>query len=147
MRLPHVRFTVRRMMVMVAALALILGVASELRRASDRAKAYRQMAQEHHRAEEFYSKAIMALRPDPASPSYTVTPEQWRVHGEHSALRQQYSNRFTYHARLGRKYDSLSEHPWSHASPDPEPPRVSKLPYIQRESSLSRAIQNAMPEL
>ncbi len=67
MRVPRVRFTVRRMMVAVAVLALLLGVSSELKRASGRAKVYRQMAQQHKANEQSYRSASIAISDRQAS--------------------------------------------------------------------------------
>jgi hypothetical protein len=172
MRLPRVRFTVRRMMVSVAILALLLGAGSELKRASDRVKVYRQMARQHKANEQAYRRASVAIsdrqapilkvirqdgtvREVPRNTSTIVIERGQRlVHARPPALDQreislgkEYATRAAYHERLGRKYDSLADHPWSHASPDPEPPRTSELPYVRRESALSRAIRDAMPEL
>jgi tetratricopeptide (TPR) repeat protein len=62
MRLPHVRFTVRRMMVEIAVLAIVLGCTIEAIRAKRRRDVFLNKAQAHARDEQFNLVMVRSAR-------------------------------------------------------------------------------------
>jgi hypothetical protein len=107
-----VQFTVRRMVVAVALVAIPLGATVELKRRSDH---FRRLAEGHRQ------KAIagwMASRPDGSRGGFyydrTGMPiPDWERH----LLRD------AWHARLKDKYYQASRRPWFPVPPDPPEPK------------------------
>src|SRR5690242_13039382 len=92
MRLPRLQFTIRRMMIVVAILAAIIGGTRlwlRMRAAREREKAYRYMARYHAMHER---AVVIAVRQG----STTAGPE------ELARLNQEWSN---YHATMKNKYE------------------------------------------
>lgn len=107
MRLPRVRFTVRRLMVVVAVVAVIL-VAT---RWSLRLKVYRSKAVEFARvaeANQFYSRDFAPY--DGQSPGDARKYEWYKL------------SEF-YNATLMKKYERAAHAPWLPVEPDPPAPR------------------------
>jgi hypothetical protein len=95
MRLPRLRFTVRRMMVAVVILAVPLGAIAELRR---RHEHYRWLASYHA------GKAgITNMNPSSPRPTFGTLREIWRYD-------------------LSRKYMEAAARPWLAVAPDPPDP-------------------------
>jgi hypothetical protein len=100
-RPPRLRFTVRRMMVVVAILAVILSVAGGLWR---RSNLYRLAA----KAEE-----VAALE---TAGSLKTTP----LRGKQLILRK-----LMWHVRRHDIYYRVAEHPWLSVEPDPPEPKIT----------------------
>jgi hypothetical protein len=113
MKLPRVRFTVRQVLVAVAALALLMAAGIEAVRQMRIARAYRQMAVYHAswrdfclaEAEEY--RAAVAARP--ASRDWS------RSEAHQRALAQ-------YHDSQASKYRLAARSPWLPVEPDPPEP-------------------------
>lgn len=126
MRLPRAQFTMRRMMIAVAVLAIILGIGVILRRRHE----YRTVARIHR---------SLGLK---AAASQRVASWKADRHDEMaktSRSRQDYDDLRAsamksrsianwlalmerYHFELGRKYEEAVSRPWRLAPPDPIPP-------------------------
>jgi hypothetical protein len=106
MRLPRLRFTVRRLMIAVAIVALLMGGSLWIVQMRTRSASYRQ------RAFEF---AVMTAR----SGSGILTKDgRWvsRYDNENDWLRDAWA------CKLAEKYWGLSHYPWLPVEPDPPPP-------------------------
>jgi hypothetical protein len=119
MRLPRVRFTVRRMMVATAVLAISLFSGIWLTRMGRLAGIYEQRALHHAQQERATRQAIedqlahiqrIARYPE-KDPSYLHL--QQLQHKNPSA---------DYHAAMSDKYELASRRPWQPVTPDPPPP-------------------------
>ena len=139
MRMPRVRLTVRRMMVVVAALALVLGALAFRERAIRRA-AYLAQATQHRaliRHWEGVARNRMAVVPNCLKLARET--RQWRpVSHDPGAERQAvimeeraakcyyeahlFLARANYHRVLAAKYESAAGRPYSTPAPDPPPP-------------------------
>jgi hypothetical protein len=110
MKLPRVRFTVRRLMVAVAAVGLIVGLGVEGERRRER---FRQEAIRHYviRSDGESARRVWAQLP-------TVFPE--RV----AAIKAWLS----YHDRMARKYERAARFPWRPVAADPPEPQRSWRP-------------------
>ena len=106
MRLPRLRFTVRRMMVAVAAVGVLLGIAklAWLR------QVYQQRAEKH--------SALIDLFERPAE--HEVIP--WFL--SRQEFRAYARERVNYHVRMVSKYRSAASHPWQTISVDPPLPHL-----------------------
>jgi hypothetical protein len=108
MRLPRVRFTVRRMMVAVAIVALLAGVG----RAYHRHVRFKEIAFEHDfKAHPFHCG--MAI-PDESN---IAEWKEWRER------RNRESKMETYHAQMFDKYERAARLPWLFVEPDPPEPK------------------------
>jgi heme exporter protein D len=104
MRLLHVRFTVRRMMVAVAVVALLLMAVSTLQR-----RAHLQGLADYHaeRARQIRSSSAPIQTPD----------------GDYSQPRSEAAlRRAGYHHALAEKYDFAARYHWLPVAPDPPEP-------------------------
>ena len=117
MRVPHVRFTMRRMMVAVAIAGVVLG-------ARRKSVALQQRAAVHATQEQEWL-ATASIHQQWARRSLNLT-------GMLRCLRQAESDRSfveycrrraDYSARLRRKYERLSWRPWLPIEPDPPVPK------------------------
>jgi len=100
MPVPHVRFTVRRLMVAVAIVAVVIA-------------AWRR--REHFRgwANEYGRRAAVPCTVPPFEPEAIVAWEKWY---------DRLMRRSRYHSDLRLKYESASDHPWLPVAPDPPEP-------------------------
>jgi hypothetical protein len=113
MRLPRLRFTIRRMMVVVAILAVIIGGTQlwlRMRAAREREKAYRYMARYHAMHER---AVVIAVRQGSA----TAGPD------ELARLNQEWSD---YHATMKLKYERALANPGVAIPLDPPHPVLNK---------------------
>jgi hypothetical protein len=101
MPIPRVRFTVRRIMAAVAAVALIAGGL----RMRGLSVAYRELADSNTTNEEFYRVALSG-RFKLGHPSYERT----------------FRDRLVYHQLMRKKYDRAARYPWLPVWPDPPEP-------------------------
>jgi hypothetical protein len=104
MRLPRLRFTVRRMLVVVAVLGLGIAVPVRLARLATK---YRALARGYWMANLKYDDVDVS--------GGLLTPEQARWKAHRVAMR-------AYNARLSRKYERLASRPWLPVPADPPPP-------------------------
>ena len=98
MRLPRLRFTVRRLMLAVAIVAVILGAASGVRR---RAERFRMIESYHRRNYHF---------------SFVGNPS---LDAEKTA---KFIARNNWHNAMTMKYGDAADHPWLPIPPDPPEP-------------------------
>lgn len=102
MKLPRCRLTVRRMIAVVAIIALIIGVATYLMRADH----YRRRARHHALMERSSVIAVV----DGAKPAEQQELDElnraWTAH----------------HGSLRRKYEAAATRPWAYVAPDPPEP-------------------------
>ena len=78
MRLPHVRFTVRRMMVAIAVLAIVLGCTIEAIRAKRRRDVFLNMARAHAQDEQFNLAMVRSARSGPEECHGWISPTDRR---------------------------------------------------------------------
>ena len=149
MRLPFGRFTVRRLMIGVAIVAMLLGIEREICRVIDRAREYKRLAQSHQRAENFYRQTIRpfieratenttheAVRTARRSMGRARSTSQVPLVGRLSILERndgnsirEISDKIKHHYTLRIKYEKLQLHPWEYSMPDPAPPLISSFPW------------------
>ena len=96
MPIPRPRFTVRRLMIAVAVVAVLLGVVVGLKRRSDRFRA-------------------IALR-------YAAKHKEDRMAYDVVADEGRFLRRYDYHLSMQRKYEMATERPWLPVPPDPPEP-------------------------
>jgi hypothetical protein len=109
MRRPRVRFTVRRMMVAVAIMAVFFGAADGLRR---RRESFGQQAKRFARkASDEYNASMSVGRHATFGPS----PLEMRISQAHYQLADHYS-------ALKEKYERAASAPWLPVEPDPAAP-------------------------
>ena len=117
MRMPRVRFTVRRMMVAVAAIAVLLAGGIKAARMSRLARTHQMYATQHGLSEAIerrnvnifeYAKITNKKRPDICA----IFDQLARV----ARLR------VDYYAVLKVKYADAATHPWKDVPPDPPRP-------------------------
>jgi hypothetical protein len=114
MRLPHVRFTVRRMMIAVALLALFLGGWVWMERRSAR---FSDLANWHHRQ----ITCVFFGSPGPDGKFiYEASDSPQRDGDPPVSLRQQRID--TWRRQIAVKYWDAARHPWLPVEPDPPEP-------------------------
>ena len=106
MKLPRVRFTIRRLMAAVAVLALVLAVADQLRR---RRESFQRSADVYRRKT---GDAFMAAQ---ITRSGNLFVWDRRTSPAHEALADHYD-------ALRVKYERAAAHPWRPVTPDPPEP-------------------------
>lgn len=120
MRVPRVRFTVRRLMVVVAVVGIAAGVVSlSVRYESDRRVSYYQaLASKHAGRERDYLDEIRLIDDEArrsavlrSNPAYVAHWRRW------------YQLSAAHHAQLKVKYGRAALHPWRPVSPDPPMPQ------------------------
>jgi hypothetical protein len=104
MRIPRVRFTIARMMVAVAVIALLLGAVAILRR-----RANLQGLADYHAetARQIRSLHVWTFRPD--GPPVDISFEDPRL--------------ADYHEDMAGKYKRAACYPWLPVAPDPPKPK------------------------
>jgi hypothetical protein len=112
MKLPCVRFTVRRLMIAVAVVAVLLGASDAVARLREQAFTCQLIAGIHALGEELHT------HPE----KYEGTCMGWAAPTFQADPRLD-SKLAVYHAALRRKYESAAAHPWLAVDPDPPPPR------------------------
>jgi hypothetical protein len=118
MRLLRARLTIRRMMVVVAAIAIILGIGVTLRRSYR----YRRIA-EYHRIGASYAAAqkVVVLK---------ATIDE-RFNDQSGAIQNRLFAEWigrmgSFHFELRWKYSQVAWRPWQSLDPDPSPPPYSR---------------------
>jgi hypothetical protein len=113
MKLPRVRFTVRRIMAVVGLVGLMLSIGIECERRADR---FRATAQYHR------SRIDAVLR---VASSYFDGHELGRMHFYHPGGKEFTDlelGRLYWHKALETKYLAAARHPWLPVAPDPPSP-------------------------
>jgi hypothetical protein len=114
MRLPRMRFTVRRMMIVVVGVGLLTGVG----RAMGQRSARFRMLSEKHWAEHwdgaivFRSGDVEGTGPDSGEQNPAIVEIRRRV-----AAQQ------VFHRRMAEKYERAARYPWLGVEPDPPEPK------------------------
>jgi hypothetical protein len=107
MKLPRLRFTLRRMMVAVVIAGIAFGGLAGLLRMGQRTQRLRAVAREHRQREIVNSLTLQGLAMQgAASPGI----ERHRMLAE-------------YHRALNLKYEYAARHPWLTVEPDPPMPK------------------------
>jgi hypothetical protein len=107
MRLPRVRFTIRRLMVVVATVALALAIRIEITRIRLRSLDYQLRALDHSLAAMRYDgRPALSCRGPIELPSSVCNPR-----------------RAAYHAAKSRKWAEAAEHAWLPVTPEPPEPK------------------------
>jgi hypothetical protein len=110
--MPRFRFTVRRMMVVVAIVAVIFAVGGMVRRSMrlrERAEFHERMGREEAEA----TRAVEDLARGADDPQYAA---------EVRAVAAASARLGGWHTRMGAKYRKLARHPWLPVEPDPPEP-------------------------
>jgi hypothetical protein len=111
MRIPRLRFTVRRLMLAVAVVAALLGCADLWRRREH----YRRLAETHALSEMVLRVDSVMARGDPTGgPGVRLL--------DLSDSLEEAAKWADYHAGLRRKYERAARYPWLPVAPDPPPP-------------------------
>ncbi len=110
MRVPRVRFTVRRMMIVVVFAASILAAIAAVER---RREQFRRKAQEYSRmSNDLFVHGYLFGK------SSTFGPSAAEVR-----ISDEYQRRSIRYLRLKEKYDRAARYPWVPLAPDPPEPR------------------------
>jgi hypothetical protein len=115
MQRPRIRFTIRRLLVVVAIVAIILAIGGVL----NRSRQYRRIAQ-YHRAEAERAAARQAIAIGKAT-----VDEQFGDRADASRRRllaESIGRVASFHTEFGWKYSRAPRRPWQLAGPDPVPP-------------------------
>jgi hypothetical protein len=130
MRLTHERFTVRRLMVAVALVAVLLGGVSRavrLRRLSD---SYARRALNWDYRRDFYEGGIWNLRYGKYADGESGLARSGRFAHPAPAVRAELIHRLrgvaAYCDELRRKYEGASARPWRPVGPDPPAPLIDE---------------------
>ena len=114
MRLPRVRFTVRRMMIAVAIAGALLGLLAYARGLQDRSADYQRLATEH----QFQSFLLTG---------YMVT------NGTNNETSRKFDSELrSHHDRIRFKYERAARYPWLPVDPDPPEPVYPRRPQSGR---------------
>ena len=114
MPIPRPRFTVRRLMIAVAILALLMGGALKFREWRRFAATYRAKAQEHADVESML-RSIAAIDGDASPVDISLAPNT-------PTKRFPIRDVADHEARLRRKYERAASRPWFPISPDSPTP-------------------------
>jgi hypothetical protein len=110
MRLPRVQFTVRRMMIAVAVVAILLGV-GPLRR---RSASYHRKALEHAR--------LVGVSKENAKVQRTAGRDHPEIRPLMEASAAELEGMAEWHSDLAEKYSRAASRPWETMPLDPAPP-------------------------
>jgi hypothetical protein len=133
MRMPRVRFTVRRLIVAIAVIAILLGVGLQIRRTihlSRRSAGFARRAVMYAEDESVWRKAVrdwiehaeryrkLADQPDQRSDA-----PMWRKRAEYCAETvEQIKALVDFNASMKAKYNAAARRPWLDLEPDPPRP-------------------------
>jgi hypothetical protein len=130
MRLPRVRFTVRRLMIAVAIVGVLLAAGLEARWMHRKYREYATRASLHSYCERLYSEWASsdikkeADRRSKFEKNGQAGFDDWVLHladyyGRRAAKETLWAN---YHARMKSKYEVAMRRPWLPVEPDPPEP-------------------------
>ena len=111
-RLPRVRFTVRRLMIVVAIVGFCVGYFAMWQRAALR----RELATYHAIRAKNAKSWISDRKGGYFRPSYFKDPQIAKV----AAV---YERMMFFHQEMSRKWEDASRHPWLAVAPDPPEPK------------------------
>jgi hypothetical protein len=128
MRLPREPFTVRRLMIAVAVVAILLGVSLHVRNVS----LYSMRISHHSKCESSWredewrhrkrAEEIRKLAEDPGQRSGA---EWWRQYAERETVRaDKFKALADYHGQMKTKYQAAARRPWLPVEPDPLQPEL-----------------------
>jgi hypothetical protein len=134
MRRPRMRFTVRRMMVVVAAFGVVLGgwlevsrlarVSTARRRDAASYAASEALARKFARQSSRFAQELLGVarssRPSAVQSDFSQRLELEASIAEESAARSQ--RNADHWAMMKKKYERAARFPWSSVGPDPPPP-------------------------
>jgi tetratricopeptide (TPR) repeat protein len=145
MRLPRVRFTVRRIMAVVAVISLVLGVSIEAFRLRRQRETYLRLVTEHKLQEGHYqlleqSELEMAAF-DESFLKQIETQAGSRPKARSLVAAVTFHKSAQYHAALKQKYLTAAARPWRSIEPDP-PPRdlVGRATYWSERGDHRQAV-------
>jgi hypothetical protein len=118
MRLPRVRFTLRRLVIVVAWLAVLMAMGLEAARATRRARAYRQLAVSHAAFRDLClgeADAYQYAFVHRAAADHRAETDLARYEAHERALAGHYN-------ALAAKYRRAARFPWLPVEADPPPP-------------------------
>ncbi len=137
MRRPNIRFTVRRMMVVVASVAVAIGATLEFKRLGRLSRDYHRRALTSAREERMWRRGssgreaseLEARRLSVALRSKDrVLADLW---AEETSTRARENREvreiFNHHARLRRMYERAASYPWEPVAPDPPEPHLTPV--------------------
>jgi hypothetical protein len=108
MRVPRVRFTVRRMMIAVAIIGATLGSMVSIVNWLTWSRDCHRRASVHRRAGDYESLMAGDHRPE---------------YGFHPYLATKYERRAAHHVQMRLKWERAAWHPWTQVAPDPPEPK------------------------
>jgi hypothetical protein len=116
MRLPRVRFTIKRMLLAIAVLALLMfGV-----RMAWLSTVYRRAAARHRNREAVLREIVRLMRDNEEKANEifgrTLTPEE---KAQQTSRNQSDDAGIEYYSQMRRKYDRAAARPWLAVEPDP----------------------------
>jgi hypothetical protein len=119
MRVPRMRFTVRRIMVAAAVVAVLLAVAP-----------FRQRSATYHRKALEHSRLVGVSREN-AQVQLAAWPEHPEVRALMEASAAEFERLAVWHADLAEKYRRAASRPWEMMPLDPRPP-IHSVPLDER---------------
>jgi hypothetical protein len=132
MRLPRVRFTIRRIMIVVASVALLMGgvrllwLRSVYQKAALAHAAYENLARTLQRMVENEGKDERELE---IAFGMKVEPESEAVKAKRAADARVNQKTAEYHAAMKHKYEQAASSPWIPITPDPPRPEPDVVRY------------------
>lgn len=137
MRQPMIRFTVRRMMVVVALVAVAIGATLEVKRLGRLSREYRRRAVTSAREERMWrreAKGEVASELEARCLSDALRAKDqdladlWAEQASASACEiREVGEILNHHARLRRKYERAASRPWEPVAPDPPEPHLTPV--------------------
>jgi hypothetical protein len=135
MRMPRVRFTVRRLIVAIAVIAILLAVGPQIRRTihlSRLSAGFARRAAMHDEYESIWREDERKWREREEDDRQLADQSDlrsvadfWREQAERSAVRAEKRKALAdYHARMKAKYNAAARRPWLDVEPDPPPPEL-----------------------
>jgi hypothetical protein len=141
MRLPRVRFTIRRMMVAVAVLALLIGADQLVRRSTryrkmagrfgqletasrDRHRAVERSSQQHAERAQSWVAGWGPFNDDRHRASVVAQTKDWIEAGYLSQEAAVYAAEADWYSQLRQQYERGARYPWEPLAPHPPRPTV-----------------------
>jgi hypothetical protein len=128
MRLPRMRFTIRRMMVAIAVVAAILGLIEERRARFRRISLAHTREQANLNLTDLDVYLIIEPRQTGANPS----PSTIKAEAARMRATIPFSRFLDHHARMAEKYQRASSRPWLLVASDPPAPLSPSKEYLKR---------------
>ncbi len=120
MRIPHLRFTVRRLMLAVAVLGLLFGAEIVRRRREHSLARYKYHVEQENRMRQLLGGGWITEKDE--------SGKRKIVRIGRSLERETVQRRLTYHLLMGDRYRRATRYPWLGVEPDsPEPEWIRAL--------------------